>query len=172
MITKEQRVKILAVYNGTHERIIRILSHFNIVDNVGFETSVFLFALAGISFVKDKDEIMETIGGELKLYSFEEAGSEAVKRRLKLYGKAADHRFSPCGFWSPISVDAMLDRPTTQMLALYGDFLVCPSCVENYGSCQWPLLHPRDMTVFSQIFITRVLAEVYRFIAAIAEVLV
>lgn len=171
MITQEQRVKILAIYSGSHERLCRILSHFDIVQDADFETSVFLFALSGIAFGKHKDEIAETIGGDLFLYSSEDAGHAAVQRRLKLYGKAADGVISPCSFWSPREYRALYSNPASRAFALYGDFLVFPDCAENYGSCQWPLLYLRSMLVFSRIFITRVSTEVNRFVKAIAEVL-
>ena len=171
MITQEQRVKILAIYSGTHEKLYKILSHFDIVKDADFETSVFLFALSSITFPAHKEEIAETIGGDLFLYSQEDAGNKAVKRRLSLYGKAADYTVTPFAFWSPSGKEPLFGNPASRAFALFGDFLVFPECAENYGSCQWPLLYLRSMMVFSRIFTTRVASEVNKFVKAIADVL-
>ena len=168
MLTQEQRVKIQAIYDGASIRINRFLAHFQIVGDELLETSTFLCALSGVSFPGHTEEIADTIGGVLLLYSTEEP---AVKHRLRLYGAVADNTIQPFGFWSPISVDALCGDPIARMVAVYGDLLVHPECADDYSSCRWPLFSRQDLAVFSMIFITRVVPEVNRYLKAVECVL-
>lgn len=168
MLTQEQRVKIQAIYDGAATRISRILEHFEIVCYELLETSAFLFALSSVSFSEHAEEIAETIGGVLLLYSSEEP---AVKHRLRLYGAVADNTIQPFGFWSPISVDALCGDPIARMVAVYGDLLVHPECSNDYSGCRWPFFHVSDIALFSVIFITRIVPEVYRYLKAVDSVL-
>lgn len=173
MITNEQATKIKAIYDGASTRLCNLLSHFPIVgskdfDNPTFDVSVFLVALASLAFPEQADEIMEIEKGPLILYC---DAALPIKHRLTLYDAAASGEIMPCGFWSMTPIDSFLSDPVTRVFALFGDFLVAPKCSAGYCDYPWPMLKPGEMAVFSRVFTTRGIEEIFNYISAIKTVI-